>query len=66
MIGDLLNLEEAPRVELKGVTIDDLARFTFYKLCLQNFTMIVLEPRVGVSVTPLQCSKISLRLSKTR
>ena len=64
MIGDLLNLEEAPRVELKGVTIDDLARFTFYKLCLQNFTMIVLEPRVGVSVTPLQCSKISLRLSK--
>ena len=64
MLGVSLNLIDIPRSELKGVTIDDLAKFIFYKACLQNTPIVVLEPRPGVNVTPLQCSKISLRLSK--
>ena len=64
MLGISLNLVEVPRSELKGVTIDDLARFIFYKVYLQNIPVVVLEPRSGVNVTPLQCSRMSLRLSK--
>ena len=64
MLGISLNLVEVPRSELKGVTIDDLARFIFYKVYQQNIPVVVLEPRSGVNVTPLQCSRMSLRLSK--
>lgn len=65
MLGVSLNLVDIPRSELKGVTIDDLARFIFYKVYMQNTPVVVLEPKPGVNVTPLQCSKISLRLSKS-
>lgn len=59
-----VDLIQMPRAELRGVTVDDVARFAFYKANLQSGSVVVLEPKSGVKVTPLQCSKVALRLSQ--
>ena len=64
MAGISVDLIQVPRAELRGVTVDDVARFAFYKANLQSGSVIVLEPKPGVKVTPLQCSKVALRLSQ--
>ena len=64
MVGISVDLIRVPRAELRGVTVDDVARYAFYKANLQRGSVIVLEPKSGVKVTPLQCSKVALRLSQ--
>ena len=64
MAGISVDLMQVPRAELRGVTVDDVARYAFYKANLQSGSVIVLEPKSGVKVTPLQCSKVALRLSQ--
>ena len=64
MVGISVDLIRVPRAELRGVTVDDVARYAFYKANLQSGSVIVLEPKSGVKVTPLQCSKVALRLSQ--
>lgn len=64
MAGISVDLIQVPRAELRGVTVDDVARYAFYKANLQSGSVIVLEPKPGVKVTPLQCSKVALRLSQ--
>ena len=64
MTGISVDLIQVPRAELRGVTVDDVARYAFYKANMQSGSVIVLEPKPGVKVTPLQCSKVALRLSQ--
>lgn len=64
MAGILVDLIRVPRAELRGVTVDDIARYAFHKAIMQSGSVIVLEPKPGVKVTPLQCSKVASRLSQ--
>ena len=58
---DLIRLQKSG---LKGVSVDDIARFAFYRADLQNGSVIVVEPRQGVEITPHHCRKMSMRLSQ--
>lgn len=58
---DLIRLQKSG---LKGVTVDDMARFAFYMADLQNGSVIDVALRPGVGITPLHCSKMSMRLSQ--
>ena len=64
MVGISVDLIRVPRAELRGVTVDDIARYAFHKAIMQSGSVIVLEPKPGVKVTPLQCSKVASRLSQ--
>ncbi len=56
-------LSEIPKKELKGVIIDDIARFSFYRAEFAGAAFVILVPKFGVNETPANCSKISNRLS---
>lgn len=56
-------LSEIPKKELKGVIIDDIARFSFYRAAFARAAFVLLVSKLGVNETPANCSKISGRLS---
>lgn len=56
-------LSVIPKKELKGVIIDDIARFSFYRAEFAGATFVLLVSKLGVNETPATCSKISNRLS---
>lgn len=56
-------LSVIPKKELKGVIIDDIARFSFYRAEFAGAAFVLLVSKLGVNETPANCSKISNRLS---
>ncbi len=56
-------LSEIPKKELKGVTVDDIARFSFYRAEFAGAPFVLLVSKLGVNETPANCSRISGRLS---
>lgn len=56
-------LSEIPKKELKGVIVDDIARFSFYRAEFAGAAFGLLVSKLGVNETPATCSKISSRLS---
>lgn len=56
-------LSEIPKKELKGVIVDDIARFSFYRAEFAGTAFLLLVSKLGINETPANCSKISGRLS---
>ena len=56
-------LSVIPKKELKGVIIDDIARFSFYRAEFAGAAFVLLVSKLGVNETPANCSRISDRLS---
>lgn len=56
-------LSVIPKKELKGVIIDDIARFSFYRAEFAGAAFVLLVSKLGVNETPANCLKISGRLS---
>ena len=56
-------LSEIPKKELKGVIVDDIARFSFYRAEFAGTAFVLLVSKIGANETPANCVKISDRLS---
>lgn len=56
-------LSEISRNELKGVLVDDVVRFHFYRTELGGAPFVLLVSKLTINETPAICSKISYRLS---
>lgn len=56
-------LSEIPKKELKGVIVDDIARFSFYRAEFAGAAFVLLVSKLGINETPANCSKISRRFS---
>lgn len=56
-------LSEISKKELKGVIVDDIARFSFYRAAFAGAVFVLLVSKLGINETPANCSKISCRLS---
>ncbi len=56
-------LSEIPKKELKGVIVDDIARFSFYRAEFAGSAFVLLVSKLGVNETPASCAKMSDRLS---
>lgn len=58
-----ISLSEIPKKELKGVIVDDIARFSFWRAEFAGAAFVLLVSKLGVNETPANCSRISDRLS---
>lgn len=56
-------LSEIPKKELKGVIVDDIARFSFWRAEFAGSAFVLLVSKLGVNETPASCAKMSDRLS---
>ena len=61
--GMIVTLAELQRKELKGAIVDDIARFKFYRAAMAGNEFALLVSKVGANETPVNCAKISTRLS---
>lgn len=57
-----LNLDEIPKRELKGLIVDDVVRFSFFKASIVGNHFVLVASKAGSNETPLRCSKMAERM----
>lgn len=58
-----VTLEELQKKELKGVVVDDIARFKFYRARIIGINFVLIVSKLTDNETPANCAKISSRLT---